>query len=128
MLSRLLTFVRASLQRSRVSRELDEELRHHLTMEIEHHVAAGVPFEEARRRALRDLGGIEQTKEAVRDVRASWMDSWAQDLRHAVRSVWRRPAEAATVAAMLAVGVGLTTAMFTLVDALILRPVPFEQP
>ena len=128
MRSRLRTFVRASLQRRHVSREVDEELRHHVAMEIEQHVAAGVPVEEARRRALRDLGGIEQTKETVRDVRISWIDSWAQDLRHAARSVRRRPAEAATVVAMLAVGIGLTTAMFTLVDALILRPVPFEQP
>ena len=128
MLTRLLTFLCGSLQRPRVSRELDEELQHHVAMEVERHVRRGVPAIEARRRALGDLGGTEQTKEAVRDVRASWIDAWTQDLRYAVRTLWRRPGEAATVAAMLALGIGLTTAMFTLVDAVILRPVPFAQP
>jgi predicted permease len=128
MLTRLLTLIRGSIQRSRVSRELDEELQHHVAMEIQQHVAHGVSAGEARRRALRDLGGIEQTKEAVRDVRASWVDTWWQDFRYACRTVWRRPGEAAMVVAMLALGIGLTTAMFTLVDALILRPVPFHQP
>ncbi len=128
MLNRLLTFLRGSLQRARVSRELDEELQHHLALETQQHVARGVPAAEARRRALRDLGGIEQTKEAVRDVRASWVDSFWQDLRYAYRTAWRRPGEAATVVGMLALGIALTTAMFTLVDALILRPVPFQHP
>jgi predicted permease len=128
MFSRLLTFVRGSLQRPRVRRELDEELQHHLEMEAQKHVSHGVPAVEARRRAMRDLGGVEQTKEAVRDVRASWIDAWIQDFRYAARTLWRRPGEPATVVAMLAVGIGLTTAMFTLVDAFILRPVPFPQP
>ena len=56
------------------------------------------------------------------------LDQWTQDLRYAVRSLSRRPSEAATVVAMLALGIGLTTAMFTLVDAFVLRPVPFAQP
>lgn len=128
MLTRLLTFLRGSLQRPRVSRELDDELEHHVAMEVERAVSRGVPADDARRRALRDLGGVEQTKEAVRDVRASWIDSWIQDARYAARALRRRPGEAATVIAMLALGIGLTTAMFTLVDALILRPVPFGQP
>ncbi|HXG69695.1 MAG TPA: FtsX-like permease family protein [Gemmatimonadaceae bacterium] len=127
MLIRLLTFIRRSLQRVRVSRELDEELQHHVAMEEQQHAARGVPPVEARRRALRDLGGIEQTKEAVRDVRASWVDSLWQDLRYASRTVWRHPGETATIVAMLALGIGLTTAMFTVVDVLILRPVPFQQ-
>jgi predicted permease len=128
MLTRLLTFLRATAQRARVSGELDEELQHHLAMEAQQHIDRGVPADEARRRACRDLGGIDQTKEAVRDIRATWIDAWLQDCRYAARTVWRRPAEAATVIAMLALGIALTTAMFTLVDALILRPIPFEQP
>ena len=64
----------------------------------------------------------------MHDVRASWVDTCWQDLRYACRAVWRRPGEAATAVSMLALGIGLTTAMFTLVDALILRPVPFHQP
>lgn len=69
-----------------------------------------------------------QTREGVRDGRARWIDALWQDLRYATRTVRRRPGEAASVVAMLALGIGLTTAMFTLVDALILRPVPFKDP
>ena len=127
MLTRLLTFLRGTLQRPRVSKELDDELQHHVAMEVERYVSLGMPAIEARHRALRALGGIEQTKEAIRDVRASWIDSLMQDLRYAVRSLWRRPSEAATIVAMLGLGIGLTTGMFTLVDALVLRPVPFAQ-
>lgn len=128
MFTSMLTRLRSLIQRRRVARELDDELMFHVEMETNAHIARGVAPVEARRRALRDLGGIDQTKEAVRDVRASWIDSLAQDVRYAVRSLMRRPSEGAAVICMLALGIGITTAMFTMVDALILRPVPFHEP
>jgi putative ABC transport system permease protein len=126
MASSFLTRIRGLLQRRRVAREMDDELSFHLEMETMSHIERGVPPSEARRLALRDLGGLDQTKEAIRDVRASWLDSAWQDLRYAFRSVRRQPGVSITAIGMLGLGIGITTAMFTIVDALILRPVPFR--
>jgi predicted permease len=128
MFERIATTVRGLLQRRRVVREMDDELAFHVDMEIRANVERGLSPTEARRRALRDLGGIDQTKEEIRDVRMSRLDSLWQDVRYAARSLARRPGATATAAAMLGLGVGITTAMFTIVDALILRPVPFRNP
>ena len=62
------------------------------------------------------------------DVRMTWLDSLSQDARDAARTLGRRPSGAATAVAMLGLGIGITTAMFTIVDALIIRPVPFHEP
>jgi putative ABC transport system permease protein len=126
MISSIVTRLRSLWQRRRVAREMDDELRFHLEMEIQSHVERGVPADEARRLALRDFGGIDQTKEAIRDVRATWIESVAQDLRYALRTLLREPGVGVAAIAMLGLGVGITTAMFTAVDALILRPVPFR--
>lgn len=128
MFAAMLTRVRSLLQRRRVAREMDDELRFHVEMEIQSHVDRGVPPVEARRLALRDFGGVVQTKEAIREVRATWFDSMWLDLRSAFRSSSRRPGGALAAVAMLALGIGVTTAMFTVVDALILRPAPFPEP
>ena len=128
MFSALMTRLRGLRQRRRVAREIDDELRFHVAMETHANVARGLSQAEARRRSLADLGGVDQTKEAVRDVRAIWLDAVWRDARHACRSLWRRPGPGLAAIAMLAVGIGLTTAMFTLVDALILRPAPFDEP
>ena len=128
MFAALMTRLRGLLQRRRVAREMDDELGFHIEMETHANVGLGMSRAEARRRALADLGGVDQTKEAIRDVRATWVDSVWQDARHACRSLWRRPGPGLAAVAMLGVGIGLTTAMFTLVDALLLRPAPFDEP
>ena len=128
MFAALMTRLRGLLQRRRVAREIDDELRFHVEMETHANVARGLSQAEARRRTLADLGGVDQTKEAVRDVRAIWLDAVWRDARHACRSLWRRPGPGLAAITMLGVGIGLTTAMFTLVDALILRPAPFDEP
>jgi putative ABC transport system permease protein len=128
MFTRIATSIRGLLQRRRVAREMDDELAFHVEMETEANIERGLSPTEARRRALGDLGGTDQTKEAIRDVRMTWLDSLWQDVRYAARSLGRRPSATATAAVMLGLGVGITTAMFTIVDALILRPVPFHQP
>lgn len=128
MVPSVLTRLRGLLQRRRVARELDDELRFHLEMEIQSHIGRGVSAMEARRLALRDLGGVDQTKEAIRDVRAIWLDSLWQDVRYAFRSLRRQPGAGVAAIGMLGLGIGITTAMFTVVDALLLRPVPFHAP
>ena len=128
MFASLLTLIRSLRQRTRVAREMDDELRFHIEMETDSHIAQGVPPIEARRLALRDLGGVDQTKEAIREVRANRADSILQDARYAIRGLRSRPAAGVSAVAMLALGIGVTTAMFTLIDALLLRPVPFHDP
>ncbi|MBA2604764.1 MAG: ABC transporter permease, partial [Acidobacteria bacterium] len=128
MFRQILTSLRALRQRGRAAREMDDELAFHVEMETRANIEAGLPPAEARRRALRDLGGFDQTKEAIRDVRMTWLDSLSQDVRYAARTLGRRPGATAAAAAMLGLGIGITTAMFTIVDALILRPVPLHNP
>lgn len=128
MFEAILTRVRGLLQRRRVAREMDDELRFHVEMETQSNIARGVPAMEARRLALRDLGGLDQTREAIRDVRATWVDSLWQDIRYAVLALWRRRSIGVAAVAMLGLAIGITAAMFTVVDALILRPVPFHEP
>lgn len=111
MVSYIATRIRGLLQRRRVAREMADELAFHVEMETRANVARGLSAPEARRRALYDMGGIEQTKEAIRDVRLTWLDSVWQDVRHAARTLRRRPGAAVTAAAMLGLGIGITTAM-----------------
>ena len=77
--------------------------------------------------ALRDLGGLTQTTEAVRDVRTLWLDLVWRDARHAVRSLRATPAFTAVALVVLTLSIGATTAIFSVVDAVILRGLPFEE-
>jgi predicted permease len=128
MFSWFAALLRTLIARRRAESELDDELRFHVEMETQANLERGLSASEARRVALGDLGGVTQARESVRQVRALWFESVWQDARHACRGLWRRPALSAAAIAMLALAIGITTAMFTVVDALILRPVPFSQP
>ena len=113
----------------RAEKELDAELRAHLQMHTEDNVRAGMPPEEARRKALLALGGVEQTKERVRDQRSfSVFESLVQDTRFALRLLRKSPGFTATCVITLAVGIGATTAIFSLLDQAILRPLPVKEP
>jgi predicted permease len=127
MLARLVAFVRGIARRRRISAEVDDELRFHVEQEIEAHVARGVPRGEARRMALRDLGGMTQTTEAVRDVRTIRLDLLWRDARHAVRSLRATPAFTTVALLVLTLSIGATTAIFSVVDAVILRGLPFDE-
>ena len=133
MLARLLSDVRYRLRalflRASVEQELDAELRFHIEHEAEKYERQGMSHEAALRRARLEFGGVEQVKEASRDMRGTArLESIVRDLRYAMRSLQSRPAFTLTVIATLALGIGANTAIFTLVDALLLRPVPVPHP
>ena len=125
MISRLTAYVRGIFGRRRIEEESDEELRFHLDHEIAANVARGMSPRGARRAALRDLGGLTQTTEAVRDVRSLGVDALWLDVRYAVRTLIaaRRFTLVALGTIVLVVG-GIAT-VFTLVNSVLLRPLPY---
>jgi len=121
--------LRAVFSRASVEQELDDELSFHIEHEAEKYEQHGMSHEAALRRARLEFGGVEQTKEASRDTRGTArIESVVRDLRYAMRSLRSRPAFTLTVIATLALGIGANTAIFTLVDALLLRPLPVSHP
>ena len=121
--------LRALVRRTRVDEELDLELRDHLTRETKANIARGMSEAEARRAALVAFGGVERFREETRDTRAlQWIDTTLQDLRYALRGLRRAPSFAFVAIATLGLGIGATTAVFTVVDRVLLRPLPFRDP
>jgi putative ABC transport system permease protein len=118
----------AFLSKRRLDAALDEELSAHLAMLEDDYVRAGMSPEEARRRARLRLGGVEQTKEAVRDARATWVDSVWQDVRYAARSFRRNPGFTAVAVVTLALGIGINSTIFSLADGVLFRPLPYRDP
>jgi putative ABC transport system permease protein len=123
------TWLRRLLRRARLEKELERELRDHVERQVVDYVKAGMPAEEARRRALLEFGGIERAKEYCRDARGTrYLEDLAQDLRYGARVLRRSPAFTLVAIASLALGIGANTAVFTLVDSLILRSLPVRDP
>src|SRR5262249_20067117 len=110
----------------RLERELEEEIRSHLEMQIEDNLRQGMSPEDARRVARLRFGGVEQVKEAYRDKsRLGWIESLWQDLRYAIRTLFRNPIFSVVAMLTLAIGIGSTTAIFSVVHALLLKPLPY---
>ena len=128
MLLELLARITARLQRRDVEREVDAELAFHVEMQTEANLARGMGPDDARRAALQSLGGADQVKEAVRDSRGMWLDSVWQDIRYGVRVLRGSPAYALGVIVTLGLGIGATTAVFSVADAAALRPLPYSRP
>jgi predicted permease len=128
MLDDLRFRARALFRRSEVEKELEEEIQFHFEHEVEKHVKAGLPLDEARRRARLAFGGHEQVKEICREARGtSFIELTVQDTKYALRQLWANPTFALVMILTLALSIGANSAIFSVIQGVLLKRLPYPQ-
>ena len=117
------------LRRSKGETDLNDELQDYLARQTELYLGRGLPPQQARSAALRDVGGLEQVKEECRDARGThWIETTLQDVRYAWRTLCRDLGFTAAAVCTLALGIGANTAIFDVINGVIFRPLPYLDP
>jgi len=121
--------MRSLVRREAVDGELEAELRFHVERQIAENIATGMSAEEARYAAMREFGGVGQYREECREMRrVNWLQDFAQDVRYGARVLLKNKGFAAIAVLTLALGIGANTAIFSLIDAIMLRTLPVRAP
>jgi putative ABC transport system permease protein len=126
---RIREWFRALFRKEQLDQEMDEELRFHLEEQTRENIEAGMSPAEARAAALRAFGGVEQVKEACRELRGvGWLETLWQDVRFGLRMLRKNPGFTTVAVLTLGVGLGGSAAIFSLMNAVVLQPLPFREP